>query len=513
LGVEFSFQKKGGKEMGYKIRVKIEIIESSDEASEPVANPMAGMYEQTLSTEMSENIDECEKNLLKISYEAMRASLAAHMSEASQKRAERLRGEGQAVVSKDYRVDGEVGRIEFVAYYVETANGFEGILPILKGKDRYKTQGFKEIALVHGTSENAYGKSSRMINRIRHQEGATPARTLRDNSEVEGQAIQQAMREQTQELLKRHQFTAEGEPKELETIAQYSKQGLQQLPKEVVQAAIAEAAPTPDWQAKMRENKVPYEKPEKSVALCVDDVNAKRQKDKRSAQTEIAEPQPAEGLKYVHNTVVHIAHGENTYIINGHGLVSVLKMLLAFLLHNYLLGFNLLFFVDGQRTLYSSIGKAFAWFKPFQFILDWYHLDKRCKEYLSMALKGRTIRNQFLEELMPLLWHGCLDDALSKLQKINPAHIKNQEYLDKLSDYFERNRPYIPCYSVRKQLNLANSSSLGEKANDLIVSQRQKHNGMSWSVSGSVALATLAALVRNGEADTWFHSGSLAFRF
>ena len=499
--------------MGYKIRVKIEIIESNDETGEAQANPKPGMYEQVLRTEMSENLDECEQNLLKLSYEAMRASLATHMSEASQKAAERVRGEGQAVVGKEYRVDGEVGRIEFIAYYVETASGFEGIMPILKGKDRYKRQGFKEIALVHGTTENAYAKSSRMIKRIRHQEGATPARTLRDNSEVEGQAVQQAMREQTQELLERHQFTVEGEPKDLAAIGQYSQQDLQQLPKDVVEAAIAEAAPTCDWQAKMRKNKVPYEKPEQSVAICVDDVNPKRQKDKRSTQAEIPEPEPAEGLKYVHNTVAHIAQAEHTYIINGHGLGSVLKMLLAFLLHNNLLGFNLIFFVDGQRTLYSSIGNAFAWFKSLQFILDWYHLEKRCKEYLSMGLKGSQIRNQVLDELMPFLWHGCLDDAIAKLQQINPAHIKNQEYVDKLSDYFERNRLYIPCYSVRKQLNLANSSSAGEKANDLIVSQRQKHNGMSWSVSGSVALATLASLIRNGEPDTWFRSGSLAFHF
>jgi len=35
------------------------------------------------------------------------------------------------------------------------------------------------------------------------------------------------------------------------------------------------------------------------------------------------------------------------------------------------------------------------------------------------------------------------------------------------------------------------------KANDLIVSGRQKDNGMSWSKTGSVTLASLTALKRN----------------
>ena len=48
--------------------------------------------------------------------------------------------------------------------------------------------------------------------------------------------------------------------------------------------------------------------------------------------------------------------------------------------------------------------------------------------------------------------------------------------------------------------------------NDLIVSNRQKHNGMSWSKSGSVALATVTALKRNNESDKWFREKKLNFK-
>jgi len=132
---------------------------------------------------------------------------------------------------------------------------------------------------------------------------------------------------------------------------------------------------------------------------------------------------------------------------------------------------------------------------------------------LSLALKGREIRNALLEELLPCLWHGCVDRAIALLQSVEPAQIKNGEALTDLIGYLERNRPYIPCYSVRKHLGLANPSNLGEKANDLVASDRQKHNGMSWSNPGSVALAAITALVRNQEYKRWFQTGTLSFAF
>jgi hypothetical protein len=234
----------------------------------------------------------------------------------------------------------------------------------------------------------------------------------------------------------------------------------------------------------------------------------KRQKDTRKGTQEATQKR-----KYVHNTIAHVAHAGASYIISGHGVMNVLRLVLAFLLHNHLLQYNLLFFVDGQRTLYTAILRVFAWFKAIQLILDWYHLEKRCKQQLSLALKGRMIRNAVLEQLLPCLWHGCVDRAIAVLQAVEPAKIEDQEALASMIGYLERNRPYLPCYSVRKRLGLCNSSNRGEKANDLVVSERQKHNGMSWSRYGSVALAAVTTLVRNQEYTRWFQTGTLAFSF
>ncbi len=70
----------------------------------------------------------------------------------------------------------------------------------------------------------------------------------------------------------------------------------------------------------------------------------------------------------------------------------------------------------------------------------------------------------------------------------------------------------IPVYAVRRELGLRHSSNRGEKANDLLVAARQKHNGMSWSKSGSVALASVTALKKNKTYKKWFQERKLEFK-
>lgn len=113
---------------------------------------------------------------------------------------------------------------------------------------------------------------------------------------------------------------------------------------------------------------------------------------------------------------------------------------------------------------------------------------------------------------MPLLWHGLTNRAIALLKQIEPGKIKNDETLAKLIAYLERNNEMIPCYALRKSLGLCNSSAIGEKMNDLIVSSRQKHNGMSWSKNGSLSLAALTAAKLNGEDLTWLEQKKLEFK-
>ncbi len=47
--------------------------------------------------------------------------------------------------------------------------------------------------------------------------------------------------------------------------------------------------------------------------------------------------------------------------------------------------------------------------------------------------------------------------------------------------------------------------------NDLVVANRQKHKGMSWSYDGSGSLASITALIKNGESSTWIAEGRIPF--
>lgn len=258
----------------------------------------------------------------------------------------------------------------------------------------------------------------------------------------------------------------------------------------------------------MLQNPVIYEDCHHTVNVSIDDVNVKKQEETREKSTENKKRK----RKYIHNTVIHVVKDKEKYILNGYGMKAVLGLLIAFIFHNNLVGNRFQFFTDGHTILNAIILKCFSWYANIGIILDWYHLHKKCKEQLSMAMKGRIVRNQVLAELMPLLWHGLTLQGIELLKKTPLNLVKNTDALQKLITYFDRNTSIIPCYAIRKKLGLCNSSAIGEKTNDLVVADRQKHNGMSWSRKGSVALASLTSLKRNNEDRKWFEEQEIDFK-
>jgi len=66
-----------------------------------------------------------------------------------------------------------------------------------------------------------------------------------------------------------------------------------------------------------------------------------------------------------------------------------------------------------------------------------------------------------------MLWLGKINAATDILNNINEELIKSN--IERLINYFKRNSSNIPCYALRKELGLRNSSNKGEKANGIIV--------------------------------------------
>lgn len=247
------------------------------------------------------------------------------------------------------------------------------------------------------------------------------------------------------------------------------------------------------------------EDPAETVYISIDDVGVTWQKESRKPGSE-------RDTKYVENTVANVAHGSGSYILAGVGMEGIFRLLLAFLLSNGLMkDRNLVFFTDGARNIRCSLETLFP-YRPYTVILDWYHLEKKCREYLSSALKGKDIRNQASEELLKYLRAGNKEYATDYLLHPGDDIVRNREWLKKLIQYLDKNYSYIPCHALRKELGLRNSSNPVEKANDVAVAQRQKHNGVSWSKHGSCALSRIRAVYLNGEADTWFREKRLEFQ-
>ncbi len=339
----------------------------------------------------------------------------------------------------------------------------------------------------------------------------------------EGIAVHAYLGHLVTSTLAHHQFTADGVPQS-ETNPVYqrplaeAKHAAGRLSRDKVSQARLDyhADQAPDRQIPASAVDAIYEDLHGAVNISLDDVGVKKQKAQRcildreepeaSPPAEVgikSEPARARSilgsedptLKRVHHTIAHIETLEGHYILNGPGTVTVLQFLIAFLLHKDLLRDHAVqFFVDGARSLHADILAGMRWFRPMRIFLDWYHLHEKCKVELSLVLRGKDIRNAVLADLMPLLWLSQIDAASAYLRAIRPAQIKSGKSVDRLRKYFERNREYVPCYALRAQLGLRNSSNRGEKANDLCVASRQKHNGMSWSRDGSVALTSTTTL-------------------
>ena len=243
------------------------------------------------------------------------------------------------------------------------------------------------------------------------------------------------------------------------------------------------------------------------VYIAIDDVGVDKQKETRK------DGGSKEG-KRVENTVIHVQSKEGQHVLTAIGMSQAFTILMAFLLSNNLLqNRNLYFFTDGASNIRKCIEVYFQPFCTYVHMLDWYHLEKKIKELLSMAIKGsKDERKKIRLDINSKLWAGNVDDAIFYIKNIDSKYIKSSNKLDDVIGYLTRKKEYIGCYALRKELGYRNSSNPAEKANDIIVANRQKHNGMSWSSNGSGSLAAITAVCYNNELESWVKTRTIPFK-
>jgi len=158
---------------------------------------------------------------------------------------------------------------------------------------------------------------------------------------------------------------------------------------------------------------------------------------------------------------------------------------------------------DGARWIRTFFAERLAHLPHKEMILDWWHLRKKCYDLTSMICRGRKAKVVLMSRLLVRLWRGQVQEAIECLEAYR-SEAKNGEKLDELINYLSARTPYIPNYKERRAHRQFIGSGHGEKANDLLVSRRQKKKGMHWSWETSNSLAALRTLLLNGGWDLYW---------
>jgi Uncharacterised protein family (UPF0236) len=221
--------------------------------------------------------------------------------------------------------------------------------------------------------------------------------------------------------------------------------------------------------------------------------------------------QPSTGRKEVWTYTAVVLAGGLRYALAEATLEGLWLQVSALLLELGVLSGarRLLVLGDGAtwiRTWFESLGISLK-----AMILCWWHLRKRCYEQMSSAGGPKDRRRAFEKELLGQLWEGKVDAAIELLRG-TLEWVRNPTAVEELIAYLEKRRAYIPNYQQRQQAGLWIASTRVEKYNDWVVSARCKHQGMSWSPQGVLALAALEAARRNGELDRWRRDRALPER-
>jgi hypothetical protein len=131
-------------------------------------------------------------------------------------------------------------------------------------------------------------------------------------------------------------------------------------------------------------------------------------------------------------------------------------------------------------------------------ILCWYHLCKRVCDGLSGVGAAKEERKLLQRTILGFLWKGNVDDAVEALKALLPR-CRVRSRVEELIDYLLRKRSWVADYESRQSSGLWIASTRVEKWNDVAVSERCKHRGMSWTKSGVLAMALHAAEVKRSK--------------
>ena len=149
----------------------------------------------------------------------------------------------------------------------------------------------------------------------------------------------------------------------------------------------------------------------------------------------------------------------------------------------------------GAKTIRKHLTNAFN--QKITYILDWYHLRKKCNELLSMVAYGRKHREELVTTLLAFCWKGEVVKGIDFITNLDRG--RNEIKHSELINYLTKHQKAIINYEKRQDAGKLIGSGQMESAVNEIVGRRQKDNGMAWSQRGTKALALLQIAQLNGQ--------------
>lgn len=258
-----------------------------------------------------------------------------------------------------------------------------------------------------------------------------------------------------------------------------------------------------------------YNPKQKEILLYDDAIVVKEQKETREKpcdkDDELERQIKEKPRAYVSTNVMMLekATGSFEYVSEtidekGNEIVPLVEVMRSKIITQYteaIVPLPIVAITDGAKSIRSRLIAIFG--VMITLILDWYHLTKKVKEYLSMIAANKEDKLLYLQYILEKLWRGKTLDVIEYLK--TQVKAKNPTKLKDFISYLHKHKDEIIDYERRQFSGKTIGSGRMEKGVDQVIGFRQKKKGCSWSSIGSKALAILKVVELNGHwLDLWF---------
>ena len=132
-------------------------------------------------------------------------------------------------------------------------------------------------------------------------------------------------------------------------------------------------------------------------------------------------------------------------------------------------------------------------------ILDWLHIGKKVQNVNNALGEACTTA---LESAKGTLWHGNVNDALTKLALLrdNVSEETQRSKLTGLYEYLHRNQAYLVNYDAREQTSKTSTSQVAASHVEALINARHKRTKkMQWTREGAHHVLQIRAMMASDE--------------